>query len=428
MTTSQQNTDALKDQLLESIKHNPAYFQARDVLKQLLISDESAVNLIVSEVMNSLMHSERDYYLKEHPDSKPNGFYDRTLTTKSDTMNINVPRTRSGEFRPQILPDKYQRYLDDYKEFVINLIVTGNSQSQIKAILSANGQIYSPEAFDEIYGNLKMRLNDFKSRELPHEFVVIFIDGKRVSIKANNKVVDAVIYTFIGVSFDGSKQIIDFFIEYGSESSEKWKEILNSLINRGLKKVLLFVSDNLSGLKNTITALFPKSHVQLCLIHLMRNAHRNMSKEDAKEFNDRLHALSTAQSSFDDDYAKKRFEDFITDKKTTYKPFMEKLSSDLSAYLAFMKFPVGIRKYIYSTNQIECINKQIEKIQVRQEGYFQSQENLELNMFILASRLLVSWTTKRRNPFYAHYSYELRQMFNLAFFEENTKPTNEKGN
>lgn len=421
MTQSQQTTDVLKDQLLESIKNNPAYFQARDVLKQLLVSDQSAVNLMVSEVMNSLMKAERDHFIQEHPDEKPNGFYDRSLTTKADTLDISVPRIRSGDFRPALLPPHYQRYMDEYKEMVVNLIVHGNSKSQIKAILSTNGQIYSPEALDAIHDNLLTRLNDFKTRELPHEFVCIFIDGKYVSVKVNNKVIEAVIYTFIGVGFDGSKQIIDFFILHGAESAEKWKEILNSLINRGLKKVLLFVSDNLAGLTKTIKALFPQSHTQLCLIHLMRNAQKHMSKKDAKECNDRIHALQVAQSSFDDDYAQSRLEDFIKDKKTSYKPFMEKLSSDLPDYLTFMKFPYGIRKHIYSTNQIECINKQIEKIQVRQEGYFQSKENLDLNMFILASRLLTSWTTRQKNPFYAHYRYELRQMFNLAFFQESNE-------
>jgi transposase-like protein len=402
------------NQILDSLKNNPAFFNNKDILNNISNSDFNLINYIVSTAINSIMLSERNIYLKNNTNEIANGFYHRSLNTKADKINLSVPRTDTKNFRPKILPPKYKRYIDDYKDLVVNLIIAGNSKSQIGSILNANGQIYSKDAIDQIYDDLTSRLEDFKSRDLPSDLACVFIDGKYIEIKVDNKVQKAVLYILLGISFDGSKQILGFYVMFGNESAEKWKSIFVDLINRKLKRVLLFICDNLSGLTQTINALFPKADIQLCIIHLMRNGRRNMKKEDAKEFNSILKSIKDESALFDDNYYKNKLCEFIKNKKTSYVDFLTKLEKDLPYYLSFLNYPQKLRKHIYSTNAVESINNQIEKIRVRQEGYFQSLNNLELNIFILSNKLLLSWN-KKLQPFFIHHSYELKQLFNLKY-------------
>lgn len=406
------------NQVLENITKNPSYFNNKDIINNICNNNFDLINLIVSEVINSIMKSERDIYLNNHQEDNANGYYDRSLNIKSDKIDLNVPRSRDGDFRPSILPDKYKRYHEDYKELIVNLIISGNSKSQIKSILAANGQEYCADALNKIYDDLNQRLLDFKTRELPKELLFLIIDGYHADVKENNKVQKIVVYTLLGVDFDGYKQILGFYPMLGDESLDKWKIIFQDILNRGLKKVLLFISDNFNGLKHTINALFERSDHQLCLIHLMRNVKKNMTKEDAKNMINLLKSIKDSKDEFNDNYLKDKLLRSLKDKRKTYKDFIEKLEQDLDNYLTFLKYPYELRKFIYSTNPVESINSRIEKIRLKQEGYFQSMNNLELNLFLISNKLLKRWF-KKANPFIVYKAYDIRQMFNLKFFEKN---------
>jgi len=227
------------------------------------------------------MLAERDYFLNSHPDEYANGFQPKVLNTQLDRLDLSVPRTRSSNFRPVILPDKYKRTDDSFFQMLQTLIASGNSKTKIKSILKQYNLNFSEELYDIVSKDIDERLNDFKTKEIDEKLPFVFIDAYVCEIKEDEsgKVKRSAIYTVIGIDFEGKKKVLGYYTVFGRENGSDWKIIMHYLANRGLKKVMLFVSDDFVGINEVIKAIYPKSYVQKCYVHLMRNIKRKMSKE-----------------------------------------------------------------------------------------------------------------------------------------------------
>jgi len=150
------------------------------------------------------------------------------------------------------------------------------------------------------------------------------------------------------------------------------------LINRGLKRVLVVVSDDFPGIIETVKAVYPYADHQLCFVHLQRNIRKYMTKADAAEFNKELDKIKFA-SSFDE--AVQKFYDLCSKFKSKYSRYMNILMEKAEHYMAFIKYPESLRKHVYTTNSVESINSLVEKIRIRSGGYFNSVEVLEINIY-----------------------------------------------
>ncbi len=182
----------------------------------------------------------------------------------------------------------------------------------------------------------------------------LFIDCYHTEVKMEGKVKRASVYIVAGIDLEGKKEPIGIYLHEGAETKERWREIFEDLIQRGLKKVLIIVSDDLPGISNVIKALFPLTDHQLCYVHLERNVKRNMTKEDSKNFNGKLKEI--------------RF------KGVDFETSIREFENICISYEK--KYPQDIRKFIYTTNMVENINKQIENLRIKIGGYFQSEEIL----------------------------------------------------
>ncbi|MBC7321358.1 transposase, partial [bacterium] len=192
---------------------------------------------------------------------------------------------------------------------------------------------------------------------------------------------------------------------------ETWRVVFEDLITRGLKRVLVIVSDDLPGIIETIEAIFPLADHQLCFVHLQRNVRRHMSKEDATQFNRELSKLKS-ESSLEE--AEEGFRLLCERYKDKYPRFINNIISKAEHYLAFTKYPYEIRKYIYTTNSVENFNSIIEKVRIKSGGYFSSVDNLEINIYLQRENLI---QTKWRNPVprLRAYTYEINQLFQLRY-------------
>lgn len=371
-----------------------------DSLSDDMISD------LYSDFLNTVMLAERTNYLNNHPDDSGNGYRTKNLQTAGDNIDIEVPRTRSKNFRPAILPAPYQRYLPNYKELVFNLMAAGNSKAQIREIFNNMGFILSESAIDEISKELAVKIQDFKSRQLPEDLAVLFIDGKYISVKHDNKVQEAVLYILLGYDLDAKKHILGYYVLFGKETISQWKKIFNDLINRGLKNVLLFVCDNLSGMTGTLDVLFEKPDIQLCLVHIKRNIRKHLPAADAETIISKIDELKTSNLSAEQ--AANSFREFLKPYLKNYKSFISKLSDDSDFIFTFLGYPQQIHKIISTTNPVESLNNQIEKLATKYEGYFQSMNILDTNLFLMKSRWESTWK-KNVSPFIAKFSSFFRK-------------------
>ncbi|AEH50265.1 transposase mutator type [Pseudothermotoga thermarum DSM 5069] len=366
---------------------------------------------LFERLLNTIMLSERKIYLETEEGDKGNGKYERDLYSTYGILELEVPRTRKGGFRPHLLKEKYKRLDESYVKLLESMIASGFSESEIMSVLKRLGLPYSEKELERIKEGLKEELRWFKERELPSEAFALIIDGYHSEIREEGKVRYGVCYIVLGIDMEGKKDIYGLYTYLGKESRVEWGKVFEDLVRRGLKRVMVVVSDDLSGLGEIIRMVYPLADHQLCVKHLKRNADRQMKREDAKGFKEGLDELK--KLSYEEALGKmgKLLEKY----KEEYPSFVRYLEGKKEKYVAYTKYPEELRGYIYTTNAVESINSKIERVRIKSGGYFGSVELLELSVYLHRKNLR---ETKWRNGIMRVKGcmYELNQMFQLRYF------------
>ena len=397
------------DQLLGNLSKN-------DLVGANGISSNGLASL-VENIIHEIMNKEKNEFLNNTENDKSNGTYERSLNTSVGKLNLQVPRVRSGEFRSSLLPEKYQRYDESFEELIFSFLINGDSKAEIVHKMKYRGISFSEKAYDEIFEFIKKQMEDFKSKELDSEYNFVYIDAYHCMIKdtKDKQVKKGVIYTVLGVDKSANKSIIGFYPFFGHENKSTWMEVFQNLINRGLKRVLMFISDDFSGMSEAINTLFPLSDIQKCVVHLDRNLYRNMKKEDAQKVTKTLYQIRTTCDTYE--AALSLYESNVIEKfKKQYPTFIKHLEKRKGEHLCFMKYPEAVRKHIYTTNPVESVHSSFEKMRIKKGGFFQSMDILNVAIFIVSDKLNLNW--KKPVPMIKSKLYELNQIFNLKFYEE----------
>jgi len=397
--------------LSNKYKLDPSTIEAVDS-----IDSREGVVEVAHQLLNLMMKKEREFYLKEQGEDKANGYYDRKLASALGNLGLTIPRARSGNFRPSIMPDTWKRRDISFDDFIHKLVLQSYSPNKIKTLLESMNMPYSVEQINEIKEDLYTRAKELRGRELPDRAFCIYIDAYHTSIKSEEtkKVCKAVIYSVIGIDLSGKKSLFGYYTLEGHETKEDWISIFNDLISRGLKRLMLVISDDFSGLSDAISNIFPNAEHQLCLVHLQRNVRKNLSKAKASEFNHEI-GLIKKQRSFET--ALEMFTNLCDKYKKDNKTFIDYVLKKKNLYLNYLKFPTSIQKHIYTTNAVENFNSRLEVSRVNSGGYFQSKKTADIAIFIIADRLEnTKW--KRIMPRFIESEYEILQMFNLKFRRE----------
>jgi putative transposase len=300
-----------------------------------------------------------------------NGRRAKTVLTEVGPVQVEVPRDRDGSFTPQIVR-KRQRRLDGINGIVLSLSAKGLTTGEISAHLAEiYGASVSKETISAITDRVLDAMAEWQSRPLDPVYPVVFVDAIRVKIRDGN-VVNRPIYLAIGVTVDGERDILGLWAgEHGDgEGAKYWQRVLTEIKNRGVKDVLMLVCDGLKGLPDSVNAVWDKTIVQTCIVHLLRNSFRYASKRDWPELARDLKPIYTApsaQASLD------RFAEF-SDKWEKRYPAVVRLWTDAWAeFVPFLAFDVEIRTVICTTNAIESINARLRRA-VKARGHFPNEQ------------------------------------------------------
>ncbi len=330
---------------------------------------ELAVNSLLQAELTAFLDYEKYDRAGFNSGNSRNGNYSRSFRTEYGELNLVIPRDRNGKFSQQTLP-AYKRTNDSLETTIIQLFQKGITMSEISELIEKMyGHHYTPQTISNMTKIVSEDIIAFKERSLESRYSVIFMDATHIPLKRQTISKEAV-YIVIGIRLDGTKEVLGFSLA-PTESAYVWKEILQDLKDRGLKEVLLVVTDGLSGINDSIHSVYPNAQFQQCCVHISRNIAHKVRVSDRQEICSDFKLVYQASSK---EEANNQIR-FMIDKWKKQYPRVVKLLMN-PAILTFYNFPPSIRRTIYSTNLIEGFNKQLKKYTKRKEQ-FPNEESLE---------------------------------------------------
>ncbi|WP_416900838.1 IS256 family transposase [Micromonospora echinospora] len=304
------------------------------------------------------------------------------LTDASGPVEINVPRDRAGTFEPRIVR-KRQRRLSGVDEVVLSLYAKGLTTGEISAhFAEIYGASVSKETISRITDKVIEEMVDWSHRPLDEIYAAVFIDAIVVKVR-DGQVANRPFYAAIGVTLDGEKDILGLWAGTGGEGAKFWMSVLTDLRNRGVKDVFFLVCDGLKGLPEVVTNVWPRTVVQTCVIHLIRNTFRLTSRRYWDELKRDIKPIYTAVNAT---AARAAFDDLAEKWGGRYPAVIRLWDNAWAEFIPFLDYDLEIRKVICSTNAIESLNARYRRA-VKARGHFPN-EQAALKCLYLVTRSL----------------------------------------
>jgi len=298
-----------------------------------------------------------------------NGVRAKKLVTDVGPVDIEVPRDRDGSFEPKLVK-KHQRRLTGVDEMVISLTAKGLTTGEVAAHMAeVYGTEVSRDTISRITDRVLGEMAEWQNRPLDRVYPVVFIDAMVVKIR-DGQVTNRPVYTAIGVTVDGERNILGLWVGNGGEGAKFWLQVLTEIKNRGVADVCIVVCDGLKGLPEAIGNTWPLAIVQTCVLHLIRNTFRFASKADWDKIARELRPIYTAVSEQD---AKERFCEFTEIWGDKYPAIVRLWENAWTEFSPFLDYSPEIRKVIYSTNAIESLNARMRRA-TRARGHFPTEQ------------------------------------------------------
>lgn len=312
-----------------------------------------------------------------------NGTRPKTVLTEANGhVQIEVPRDRAGTFEPQIVK-KRQRRLTGVDEIVLSLYSKGLTTGEISAhFAEIYGASVSKETISRITEKVIEEMNDWAHRPLDEVYAAVFVDAIMVKVR-DGQVANRPIYAAIGVTLEGERDVLGLWAGSGGEGAKFWMSVLTDLRNRGVKDVFFCVCDGLKGLPEVVANVWPRTIVQTCLIHLLRNTFRLSSKRDWDALKRDIKPVYTAVNA---DAARVAFEAMAETWGQRYGAIVRLWDNAWQEFIPFLDYDVEIRRVLCSTNAIESLNARYRRA-VKARGHFPT-EQAALKCLYLVTRSL----------------------------------------
>jgi putative transposase len=324
-------------------------------------------------------------------DNARNGYSAKTVQTNSGTMEIEVPRDRKSDFQPKLIR-KRQTVLDDVEDKIVALYAKGMTTRDIQEILGdMYGMDISPSLISRLTDRVLPRLEEWQSRPLQERYVIVWFDCIFYKVRHEGKVENKAIYVLIGLGLDGKKELLGFWINK-TESSSFWLGVLNDLKGRGLKDVFIFSVDGLCGIEKAINAAYPEADVQRCIVHQIRNCLKYVSWKERKTL---ATDMKTVYAASTEEEAKAQMDRFEQKWQSSYPHVIKSWRTNWDSLTAFFRYPVEIRKIMYTTNVIESVNSKFRKA-TSARRLFPTDDAILKSLFMAAMELERKWTLPMR--------------------------------
>jgi putative transposase len=309
-----------------------------------------------------------------------NGHGRKTVLTTAGPVELEVPRDRNGSFTPGIVP-KRKRRLGQVEDMILSLYARGMSTRDITEHLAeVYGATVSAATISRVTDVVADEIAAWQSRPVDPVYPILYIDAIRIKIRDGGVVANKAAHVVIGVDIDGIKQVLGIWIQQ-TEGAKFWHGVLTELRNRGCRDALFVCCDGLTGLAESIAAVWPAAVVQTCVVHLLRSCMRYASYTDRKKMASDLRPIYTAAT---EQAAKLALEEFRAQWRTKSPGAVAVWDRAWAEFVPFLAFPPEIRRIIYTTNAVESLNYQLRKV-TKARGSFPS-DAAALKLLYLAIR------------------------------------------
>ena len=380
-----------KEQVKEIVRGNN-FQSVTDVSSYLKDIFKDIIEELLEVELEMKLGYAKDDVSNKNTDNSRNGYSSKTIKSEFGEVDIQVPRDRKGEFEPKIIP-KYQRNVSGIEEKIISLYARGMSTRDIEEqIREIYGISISAEMVSKITDRIVPEIKEWQQRPLDPIYPFVFLDAIHYKIKDDGRVLNRAAYVVLGVTIEGNKDILGIWIGE-NESSKFWLGIMNDLKNRGVQDILLFCVDGLTGLKEAINAAFPKSEVQRCIIHQLRNSFKYVSYKDIKAFS---RDYKEVYRAINEEIALEKFCELKEKWEKSYPFAIRSWERNWDVLTPFFKFPEEIRKITYTTNIIEALHRQYRKV-TKTKTMFPSDSSLEKMLYLASMNVMKKWTQRYKN-------------------------------
>ena len=348
----------------------------------------------IQEMMEAEMdeHLGYDKYERSSVSNYRNGTKTKHVRSKYGEFDIDVPQDRQSTFEPKIV-QKRQKDISAIDDKIISMYAKGMTTRQISdTIEDIYGFEVSEGMVSDITDKLLPEIENWQNRPLSAVYPVIFIDAVHFSVRDDGIIRKLDAYIVLGINDEGKKEVLA--IEVGeNESSKYWLSVLNCLKNRGVQDILVLCADGLSGIKEAITAAYPSTEYQRCIVHQVRNTLKYVADKDKKEFASDLKTIYTAP---DEKTGLKQLETVTKKWEVHYPNAMKRWSDNWDVITPIFKFSSEVRKVIYTTNSIESLNSSYRRLN-RQRSVFPSSQALLKALYLATFEATKKWTMPLRN-------------------------------
>lgn len=360
---------------------------------------------VIQEMMKStverILKAEQEHHLGYPANEKAenrrnntrNGYSKKTLKTSAGDVEIEVPRDRDGSFEPQIVKT-YEKKDTTLEDQITGMYARGMSVRDIQSQLeSFYGVDVSPTLISKITDKVLEGITQWQNRPLEDVYAVVFLDAIHYKIRVDSKVVSKAAYTVMGIDLQGRVDVLGLWLSE-SEGAHFWLTVLTELKKRGVQDILIACVDGLKGFPEAIESVFPKTRVQLCVVHQIRASLRYVGARYQKEFVTDLKEIYKAPSRESAEKALEHLEEKWTDRATTAVRGWRENWENLST---FFDFPEEIRRMIYTTNAVEALHRQFRKV-TKTKGSFPTDESLKKMLYLATLDLKSAFRNKRDWP------------------------------
>ena len=355
----------------------------------------------IAEFMENGLDAEMDEHLgyerydtkgKETDDSR-NGHSSKTLRTSFGNAPIRVPRDRNGTFDPVILQKNQTSISQDIEAKIISMYAKGMTAADIEDhIRDIYGIEVSESTVSRITDKVLPEAKEWQQRPLERAYAVMFMDAIHYHVRSEGQIVKKAVYIAIGIDLDGRKDVLGMWVGE-NESAKYWASVLNSLRNRGVEDIFIACTDNLTGFSNAIEAVFPKTEIQNCIIHQLRNSTKYVSYKDIKAL---VADLKAVYGAVDESAAIDALDSFAEKWDGKYPKISQSWRDNWPNLSTYFKYPEEVRRLIYTTNAIEGFNRQLRKV-TKAKSVFPTDDSLFKMLYLAMMDITKKWTGRRQD-------------------------------
>lgn len=350
------------------------------------ITVEAALNAELDEHLGYERHQASDNA------NNRNGHTAKTVKTEDGQFELNTPRDREGSFEPQLVK-KGQRRFTSMDDKILSLYAKGMTTREIVATFK---EMYdadiSPTLISKVTEAVIDKVDEWQSRPLEPVYPIVYLDCIVVKVRQDKRVINKAIHLALGVNLQGHKELLGMWLSE-NEGAKFWLGVLTELQNRGIKDILIACVDGLKGFPDAISAVYPQAQIQLCIVHMVRNAMKYVPYKDYKAVTadlKRIYQSATEQEALQElEQFAGRWDDKYPHISRSWRTHWPNLNT-------LFRYPEDIRRAIYTTNAIESLNSVIRKA-INKRKLFPTDDSARKVLYLAIMDASKKWTMPIRN-------------------------------